>query len=196
MRREDLARLAGISTGSLANYLNDRNVPSASVLLRIATALAERLQMTPDELWVGLGGLLGVAELGRGGAMHPHERLVREGFEAFAQGDLDRIRAVFAEDAVYHIPREEFLGGTYRGLSQITGLFSKLMDASEGTFQVELHDVVASDEHTLAITIRRAEREGAMREVRDVTVFHVRGGKIVEAWSHPLDQEAADEFWS
>ena len=42
-----------------------------------------------------------------------------------------------------------------------------------------------------------AQREGkASLEDGNVSVFHIRGGKITEVWHHAGDQYAQDEFFS
>ena len=45
-------------------------------------------------------------------------------------------------------------------------------------------------------TPTRAERNGNQLEVSAIHVFHVRDGKVTEAWTHHADLYAVDEFWS
>ena len=68
--------------------------------------------------------------------------------------------------------------------------------ATGGTFRIDLHDVVANDEHAVAIYVTRGEREGRTLEARQVLVSHIRNGKLTEAWLMSEDQYAADEFFS
>jgi ketosteroid isomerase-like protein len=35
---------------------------------------------------------------------HPNENLVRRGFDAFSKGDVDTLRELFDQDAVWHTP--------------------------------------------------------------------------------------------
>jgi hypothetical protein len=70
------------------------------------------------------------------------------------------------------------------------------MELTGGTFRAELHDVVANDDHAVAIYVSRAEREGRTLEDRNVLVIHVRNGKFAETWLLSDDQYAADEFFS
>jgi ketosteroid isomerase-like protein len=42
----------------------------------------------------------------------------------------------------------------------------------------------------------RAERDGKNFEWKSVSVYHMRDGQIVEAWTHDDDQYAVDEFWA
>jgi uncharacterized protein len=127
---------------------------------------------------------------------HPNEELVRRGFDAFAKGDVDTLRELFDQDAVWHVPGRNQLSGDYRGMDTILGLFAKIAELSGGTFRIDLHDVVANDDHAVGIYVGRGEREGRTLEDRNVLVTHIRNGKIAEAWLLNDDQYAADEFFS
>src|SRR5829696_3363032 len=116
---------------------------------------------------------------------HPNEDLTRRGFDAFAKGDVDTLRELFDQDAVWHVPGRSQLAGDHRG-----------MDAILGNFGIDLHDVVANDEHAVAIYVTRGERQGRTLETRNVLVSHIRNGKLTEAWLMSEDQYAADEFFS
>jgi ketosteroid isomerase-like protein len=127
---------------------------------------------------------------------HPNEELVRRGFEAFSKGDVDTLRDLFDPDAVRHAPGRSPLSGDHRGVDDILDFFARTMELTGGTFRVELHDVVANDEHTVALYVARGEREGRTLEDRSVLVSHVRNGKLLETWQHSEDQYAADEYLS
>jgi uncharacterized protein len=74
--------------------------------------------------------------------------------------------------------------------------FGRLFELSGGTLRLELHDVLANDEHAAALYTVRAEREGRRLEDNTVNTFHMRDGKVTEVWTHPTDLYAIDEFWS
>ena len=127
---------------------------------------------------------------------HPNEELVRTAFDAFAKGDVDTLRESMDQDAVWYVPGRNQLSGDHRGVDAILGFFAKTMELSGGTFRIDLHDVVANDEHAVAIYVTRGEREGRTLENRTVLVSHVRNGKFTESWLMSDDQYAADEFFS
>jgi ketosteroid isomerase-like protein len=127
---------------------------------------------------------------------HPNEELVRRGFEAFSKGDLDTLRELFDADAVWHAPGRSPLSGDHRGMDAILGFFARTMELTAGTFRMELHDVVANDEHAVALYVARGERDGRTLEDKSVLVSHVRNDKFVETWQHSGDQYAADELLS
>ena len=127
---------------------------------------------------------------------HPNEELVRRAFDAFAKGDVETLRELTDQDAVWHAPGRGPLAGDYRGIDEILGFFAKVAELTGGTFRADLHDVVANDEHAVAIYVARAEREGRTYENRNVLVQHIRNAKLVETWLLSDDQYAADEFFS
>jgi ketosteroid isomerase-like protein len=42
----------------------------------------------------------------------------------------------------------------------------------------------------------RGERAGKQLSDNEVLVYHIRDGKVSEAWIQPTDQHAVDEFFS
>jgi uncharacterized protein len=125
---------------------------------------------------------------------HPNEDLVRRAFDAFAKGDVDTLRELMDQEAVWHAPSQDPLEGEYRGVDAILGYFAETMENTGGTFRAELHDVVANDEHVVAMYLARGEREGRTLEDRSVLVSHVRNGKLGETWQYFEDQYAVDRF--
>jgi ketosteroid isomerase-like protein len=128
---------------------------------------------------------------------HPNVDLVREGFAAFGRGDIDALRDRYlASDVRYHIPGRSPLAGDYDGLAQVLEVLGRFFELSGGTLRLELHDVLANDEHAVALLMVRAEREGRRLEDNQVNTFHIRDGKATEVWVQATDLYASDEFWS
>ena len=128
---------------------------------------------------------------------HPNEELVRKGYEAFGRGDMDTLRnEIFAPDTVWHASGNSPIAGDYTGIDEVLGFFGQLFERSGGTFKVELHDVLANDEHAVSLNLGTAEREGRRLEDKGILVQHIKDGKVGESWLHSADPQAFDEFWS
>jgi len=125
---------------------------------------------------------------------HPNEDLLRKGYEAFGQGDMDWLGEHFTDDIVWHVPGRNPFAGDHRGKDAVFSLFAKQMEITEGTLRLEIHDVLANDEHGVALATVTATRGAKSLEDRQAHVFHVREEKITEFWNHPGDQLAVDEF--
>lgn len=142
------------------------------------------------------GRLLGFGLEKEGTMANPNEQLLRRGYEAFAQGDLEAVKEIFAEDIVFHVPGRGLISGEYRGREAVLGFFAKGQELSGGTLRIELHDVAATNEHAIALQINRAERNGKTLAARVVGVYHIRQGKAAEAWFLTDSQDENDQFWS
>lgn len=91
---------------------------------------------------------------------HPNEDLLRKGYAAFAEGDLDTIMGLFDDDITWHLPGRNQLSGDHRGKEQVGALLGKIMELTQGTFQIELHDVLANEDHGVVLAHETAERDG------------------------------------
>jgi uncharacterized protein len=127
---------------------------------------------------------------------HPNEELVRRGYDAFNSADVETLRQVLAENTIFHEPSNNPISGDYHGIDNVLAFFGRLAERSGGTFRVNVHDVVANDEHVVGLHNSEAEREGRRLRSPTVLVFHARDGRITETWSHHYDQHEYDEFWS
>lgn len=128
---------------------------------------------------------------------HPNEDLVREGYAAFGRGDIEALQNRFLDPGIrWHFPGRSPFGGDYTGIADVLGWLGRSFEASGGTLSIELHDVIGNDEHVVALTTVRAQREGKQLEDNTVQIFHIRDGKATEVWTHPADVYASDDFWS
>jgi len=128
---------------------------------------------------------------------HPNEDLVREAYAAFGRGDMDALRdKFFTQDVRYHVTDRSLLAGDYEGVDQVLQFFARIFEMSGGTFSFELHDVLANDEHAVALVTVRGERAGKQLNDNMVQISHLRDGKAYEVWNQATDQYAQDEFWS
>jgi hypothetical protein len=90
---------------------------------------------------------------------HPHEDLVRGAFAASGRGGIGALRDQYFADGIrLHYPGRSPLAGDYDGVAQVLGFFGRAVELSGGTFRTELHDVVANDEHAVALFTARADR--------------------------------------
>jgi len=127
----------------------------------------------------------------------PNEDLVRAASAAFGRGDLGALQEqFFAADIVWHIAGTGPLAGDYEGAAQVMVLLGKISALSGGTVRPQLHDVLVSTDHTVALTTIRAERAGKQLQLNLVHVIHADNGKATEVWTHSSDPAAAAEFWS
>jgi hypothetical protein len=136
---------------------------------------------------------------GEGGhivADHPSADLIRKGYEAFLKGDMSTLENLFVEDVVWHVAGTNPTSGEHKGRDAVLALFRRVEELSGRTFRIEIHTVLADDDHGVSLTRITASREGKHLRAQSVTVFHIRDGKITEVWQASEDQATIDEFWS
>lgn len=129
-------------------------------------------------------------------AEHPNVALLRRGYEAFAGGDAETLAELIAEDAVWHVGGRNLFTDSYRGREAIFTYFRKLRDFTNETFAAELHDVLANDEHGVALVHMTAQRARKELDSDATTTYHLRDGQVIEAWTFHANQYEADEFFS
>jgi ketosteroid isomerase-like protein len=86
------------------------------------------------------------------------------------------------------------LSGDYNGPGEVPGYFERLPEIA-AAFRFEVHDLLADDEHGVALLTGMAERSGERIEQKVVHVFHLDAdGKVTEWWNFWEDQEALDDL--
>ena len=125
--------------------------------------------------------------------MHPDAQVVMTGFQAFAEGDVETMKSIMADDGVWHAPGRSRFAGDYHGPDEIVGLFQDITAAA--SIDNRPHAILADDDHVVVLTEATFEGGGKTLDVNSVFVFHVDGGKVKEAWVTSTDQYAVDEFW-
>ena len=128
---------------------------------------------------------------------HPNEELVRKGYKAFGEGDMDTLRSLYATDAVHSNAGNNPVAGEYKGVDDILGFYGQLFERSGGTFSAELQSTKAEGDDTVVATHHgKGQRDGKTLDQDDTLTFTFSGGKITNIVDDHSDQAAYDAFWS
>jgi ketosteroid isomerase-like protein len=127
---------------------------------------------------------------------HPHLDVFGRIYDAFTDGDLDSLAAMFDEEVVWHTPGRNPLAGDYEGRDAVLASFVEEFDLSHGSYRVHVHDVLADDRHIVALLRATASRDERTLDMNYVLVFEMKDGRVAEAWESWADQRTLDEFWS
>ena len=122
--------------------------------------------------------------------------LVRRIFDAFSRKEGFALRGLFAEDAVWTVPGGGIMAGTYRGRDGIFRFLARLPKETDGTYESELQDVLASDERAAALYRARGRRRGRKLELDQVLLFRIEDGLVQEVLALPSDPDAFEAFWA
>lgn len=121
--------------------------------------------------------------------------VVRRGYAAFQSGDMDTLSQIFAPDIRWHVNGRSSIAGTFEGTGSVLEMFGRLMALTEGSFRVEVHDLLASDDHVVVLGRGSGDRNGRHLKGNYAHVFHVNAGQVTEVWVVNEDPYAQDEFW-
>ena len=129
--------------------------------------------------------------------MYETETVLRAAVAALVGGDVETLKTLFADDVVNHMPGSNKISGDFKGTEQFFGDFlGTLMSLTDGQITLKPHDVLGNADHAIGVYEWTATRDGRTIQWRQVNVYHVRDGQIVELWQHPFDFERWNEFWS
>ena len=128
-------------------------------------------------------------------ADHPNAELFRRGYGAFQSGDLETVRTLFADDIVWHIGGRNHFSRDYAGADNVLALFAENFTETDGTFGVDVHDILADDDHAVALATVRGRKGDKTLNDRYTHVVHIAGGEVVESWIFQENQHEVDEFW-
>jgi ketosteroid isomerase-like protein len=121
--------------------------------------------------------------------------VVRRYCEAWKAGDLPTLVDCYHDEIVLHYFGRSPLAGEHRGKAAALAVLAQVQQRTNRRL-LEIHDVLASDDHVVILARERFERDGRTLETQRVLLYHVRDGKLAESWIYDDDQRAVDEMWS
>jgi ketosteroid isomerase-like protein len=123
---------------------------------------------------------------------HPNAAMVRRALESFNRGDIQEFADMVADDVVWHqIGDPEVIHGKQALTASMPG-----EGQVDWEITADVHDVVANDEHTVALVNATGRRGGRTLEYRTAEILHIRDGKITERWAFSNDTKAIAEFFA
>jgi ketosteroid isomerase-like protein len=121
--------------------------------------------------------------------------LVRRIFDAFARKQGFALRDCFAEDAVWHVPGDNVMSGTYHGRAEIFRFLARLPKLTGGTYGSRLIDVLASAERAAGLYRASGQREGRTIDIDQLLLFTIVDGLVTEVLALPSNPVTFDAFW-
>ena len=126
--------------------------------------------------------------------MTPGE-LMSEYLAAAKRGDWDTAFGYFADDIVFHIPGRSGFAGEQRGKAAAVNYIQSVRDHyRDGEIELELIDMLSSDERVALLVRERFHGDGPPVEIRRANVYRVEGDRIVEISIFEADQYVVDEL--
>lgn len=109
---------------------------------------------------------------------HPNAELYRRIIAAFQAGDTDMMTSAVAADVRWHeAGKPEVIEGR-------DAVMQRMSAAGQLDNKVELHDVLANDEHVVAmLKVELTKPDGSQVAYPVVEVAHVKDGLVTERWA-------------
>ena len=128
--------------------------------------------------------------------MHDNESLVRNGYEAMANGDGSVLASLLTPSTEWIIHGEGELAGTYTGPDEIFGFWKLVANKTGGGLRLQLADVLANDDRAVALVTVRGSRGAQTLDERQIVVFEFEDNKIASASFVYERPNAYDAFWA
>jgi ketosteroid isomerase-like protein len=130
-------------------------------------------------------------------AGHPDIDLIRRYTTALAAGDMPTVLPFYADDLVVHVPGSSRHAGTYHGPEAVLEYYTRVGRDTDGGFRdVQVRDILASDEHVAVLVDWRLHRNGRTLDVDRVVIYRIAAERIAEIWVRDWDQAAYDGFFA
>lgn len=126
---------------------------------------------------------------------HPNVLTLEKIYADFARGDAQGVLSSCADTVTFQVPGKSKLAGKYTK-STFAEFATKLHELSGGTFKLEVHDILASDQHGVVLSTHRLTRAGKVVEFRTVHIWRFEAGKPVAGYEYPRDLYQFDTIWS
>ena len=149
------------------------------------------MHATPHALETGL--LLAPAP-----AASPSPRDVIRGYlDAAERGDWGRAFGFYADDLHVRIPGRSRFAGEHRGKQAAVDYINAVRERyRDGTIELEVRDVLASDDRVMLLVRERFTLEGETVVIRRANVYRVRDGRISAIEIYEGDQDVVDQLLS
>ena len=126
-----------------------------------------------------------------------NKQLLEDWFAGQVRTDIPAMQDMLAEDVVWHVPGRNLLSRDYHGKAEVFGFFARARELSGGTVRIEPIEILAGDQHAVALVRVHAEREGRKLEGElQAFTFRIEASRIAEFWFLVEDRYAVDAFWS
>jgi uncharacterized protein len=118
--------------------------------------------------------------------------VVSDMYDAFSQGDVERLTSHMSPHVVWHESGRHPLAGQHVGVEGVLGFFGAIMERTQGTFRADLVHLAVDGEIVYAYHRSRGERDGRAYDIPDILRCTVQDGLVTDVRLFCHDQGAED----
>lgn len=117
-------------------------------------------------------------------------------FAAVAGNDMATMADLIGQDVTWHQPGANRFSGVYQGQGAVFGLIGAMVEATAGTFRLEVTAPSLVNGDLVAVPVRFTGTQGdAIMDLAGIDLHRVVDGRIADVWLFGDDQPAEDAFW-
>jgi len=129
-------------------------------------------------------------------ADHPNAVLLSQVYADFSEGNFDRMLTHLSDSVTFQLFGKSALAGKYTKANFVDGFAAKLKELSNGTYQFQVHDVLASDLHGTVLATVKLMAHGKPVELRTVHVWRMENGIPIAGYEYTRDLYQFDAAWA
>jgi len=126
---------------------------------------------------------------------HSNISLLEKIYSDLAQGNLNGVLTSCDPGITFQVPGKSRLSGKYDYHTVAAGFFEKQHTYAQGTYKLEVHDMLSSDLHATVLASASLMKDGKKVEYRTVHVWRFMNGKPVAWYEYPRDLYQFDLVW-
>ena len=115
----------------------------------------------------------------------------------YAGEDVEAMRALLADDVVWHVPGRNSIAGVYRGVDDVLAYFRRRRQLAANSMRLHPGEIMVGEgDHIAVLTDGTATVGGVEHRWGTVGLYRIRQGLIAACWLLPLDPVVFDRVWS
>ena len=127
---------------------------------------------------------------------HPNSLLLHHCLQAASVGDRQTLRALWADDVVWHVMGTDDHQGEIKGADQIFEYLADIGELGGVGVQTEVEDIMISHHRAAVICRSQASRHDSELDARFLIVATIEDRRIQRMMSLPMDPSRVEAFWS
>jgi uncharacterized protein len=127
---------------------------------------------------------------------HPNAQVLEKIYADFAKGDIPAILNACADEVTFQVAGKSKLAGKYTKANVGREFFGKIAEIAGSDYKLEVHDIMATDRHAVALVSSVVNKKGEKIQLRAAHVWRIEGGKPVAWYEYPRDMYQFDLAWS
>lgn len=128
--------------------------------------------------------------------IHPNAEVLHKIYADFSKNDFNSMLAACANEITFQVAGKSKLAGKFTKDTFEQNYIAPMMELSGHTLKLEVHDILASDRHAVALASQTLVRDGKTVQMRTVHVWRFENGKPVAWYEYPRDLYAYDALFS